>query len=277
MCSLSTSITRPSGAGGRRRARSRPSHARSVTSNTPPRRLEAVSSGPKRRKFAAGARSAASHRAGSRRARAWPRWTCAPARRPQPRSRGSPAARGRASSRPSVGVRVRAHPALAGRRQRRELRAERAALVEELLGSVAAQPLLELCQVLGVRAHGRQRHLVGPEGALRRQPSTSFGPGPALGCAQDDHGPARPGRSRSRGRPPAGSRRISPTASSSASAIRRCIVSGSLALDEQRAVAVAGEQLPRAPPRDARQHRRVGDLVAVQVEDRQHGAVARAD
>ena len=42
-----------------------------------------------------------------------------------------------------------------------------------------------------------------------------------------------------------------------------------------RLVSVAAEELAKLLVPDARQHRRVGDLVAVQVEHRQHGAVAR--
>ena len=50
---------------------------------------------------------------------------------------------------------------------------------------------------------------------------------------------------------------------------------GIRALDESRRVPVAFEQAPELINRDPREHRRVGDLVAVQVEHRQHRAVAR--
>ena len=48
-----------------------------------------------------------------------------------------------------------------------------------------------------------------------------------------------------------------------------------VALDEVGLVAVADEQRAQLVVRDARQHGRVGDLVAVEVQDRQHRAVAR--
>ena len=48
-----------------------------------------------------------------------------------------------------------------------------------------------------------------------------------------------------------------------------------VALDEVGLVAVADEQRAQLVVRDAREHGRVGDLVAVEVQDRQHRAVAR--
>ena len=48
-----------------------------------------------------------------------------------------------------------------------------------------------------------------------------------------------------------------------------------IAFDEMRFVAVAVQQLEQLGASDARQQRRVGDLVAVEVQDRQHGTVVR--
>ena len=62
---------------------------------------------------------------------------------------------------PAVGVGVSAHAALPLRRERLQLGDERAVVVKELLGVVAAQPLLKLHEVLGV-VHG-DRHLVRAE------------------------------------------------------------------------------------------------------------------
>src|SRR5450759_5358175 len=47
-----------------------------------------------------------------------------------------------------------------------------------------------------------------------------------------------------------------------------------VAADEDRRVAVALEQLAELLLRDPREHRRIGDLVAIQVQDRQDGAIA---
>jgi len=55
---------------------------------------------------------------------------------------------------------ARAHAALALRRERLDLLHERAVLVEQLLGAVAAHPRLELLEMLGVLGEPGQRHLV---------------------------------------------------------------------------------------------------------------------
>ena len=56
-------------------------------------------------------------------------------------------------------------------------------------------------------------------------------------------------------------------------AISWCILLGLVALDEVGLVAVTAEQLFQFVVADAGQHGRVGDLVAVEVQDGQHGAV----
>ena len=63
----------------------------------------------------------------------------------------------------------------------------RAVLVEQLLGVVALQPLLEQVQMLG-GLHG-QGHLVGAEGALNLLASTTLGPVQPLGVRRHNHGP----------------------------------------------------------------------------------------
>ena len=50
---------------------------------------------------------------------------------------------------------------------------------------------------------------------------------------------------------------------------------GLVAFHEIRLVAVAGEKLRQLLVGNARQHRGIGDLVAIQMQDRQHRAVAR--
>ena len=70
-------------------------------------------------------------------------------------------------------------------------------------------------------------------------------------------------------------RRIAATISSSAAAIAWCIGLGLVALDEPRLVAVAAHQRVELFVRDPAQDGRVGDLVAVEVQDRQHRSVPR--
>ena len=182
------------------------------------------------------------------------------------------------SRRPPLACGSRAHPLLAGRaRARASSSTSVAALVEALLGPVAAHPLLQHRQVLGVLAHVAERHLVGAEGALDLQAVDLARAGPALRRAQHDRRPARPPASR----PCAGARawiardrraavgrasrrsRGGPRAGSSPSTKRG-------ARSRARPAARAIVLLARAA-----EHRRPGDLVLVEVQDRQHGAVAR--
>ena len=122
--------------------------------------------------------SARSRRAGSRRARASPRSNVVRRLRHLDRVVAEVGQDEVAQQRAAVRVRVRAHPPLAraARAPRARARA-RPSLVEELLGPVAPQPVLELAQVLGVVARRRasgtwcERHV-----PSTGRPSTSFGP-----------------------------------------------------------------------------------------------------
>ena len=99
---------------------------------------------------------------------------------------------------------------------------------------------------------------------------------PALRRAQHDRGPARRGLRTPAARASAWIARISSCAASSAAAKARCTAARVVAVHEVRVVAVPGEQRPRLRPRRARPSTvGPGDLVAVEVEDRQHRAVAR--
>ena len=64
--------------------------------------------------------------------------------------------------------------------ERGDLRADRARLLEQLLGSVGAHPLLQLREMPGVRPHLGQRHLMGAERALGGHSVDLFRSGPAL-------------------------------------------------------------------------------------------------
>jgi hypothetical protein len=86
-------------------------------------------------------------------------------------------------------VRVRAHPPLALRRERCEFGHQAAFVVEELLGPVAQEPLLELAQVGGGVPHGGHRHLVRAPAVLGLLPVDLLRARPALWGAQDQHRP----------------------------------------------------------------------------------------
>ena len=92
----------------------------------------------------------------------------------------------------AVGARVRPHPPFALRRERLELGHESALVVEELLGPVAAEPLLEEAQVVGVVARRRHRHLVRAPGSLDLLPVDLARPGPTLRRPQHEQRPPRP-------------------------------------------------------------------------------------
>ena len=148
--------------------------------------------------------------------------------------------------------------------------------VEQFLRPVALHPIFELLQMLGILEIG-DRNLMCAPGALDRLAVDELRSGPALGRAEDDHRPARPLELcvSPRTAPHAGSResrsRIDVERAGQTLMHQRRIV----ALDEMRLVAVAAHQVGQFLAADARQHRRVGDLEAVEMKDRKNRAVAR--
>ena len=174
---------------------------------------------------------------------------------------------------PTVGMRVGAHPPVTVGCQRLQVRAQRPGLVEQLLGPVAAHPGLESLQMVGVGAGLRQRHLMRSPGALDLLSVHLAGAGPALRGAQDDHRPQWSAHLPVHPRCPLNGRdlveRVIECAGQLPVHVDR-IVTG----DGDRHVAVAAHQRIQFVGRDAGQHRRVGDLVAVEVQDRQHRPVA---
>ena len=171
---------------------------------------------------------------------------------------------------------VGAHPPATDGRELPELGHEAAALVEQLLGPVAAEPLLELPEVLRVVAHLRERHLVGAPRPLHRPPVDLLRAGPPLRRPQDEHRPPRtldrilgPGSRADLGDPV---ERLVERDGKSPMHVRR-ILPVEATGDEQRLPAVALEQSHELALRDPGKDRRARDLVAVQVQDREHGAV----
>src|SRR6266404_9683710 len=93
-----------------------------------------------------------------------------------------------APQQPAIGVGVRAHAPVALGCLRRDFGPQQPVAVEELLRPIAAHPLLEQFDVLGL-IHFPERDLMGPPVTLRLEPVDIFWPGPALWAAQDDHRP----------------------------------------------------------------------------------------
>ena len=137
---------------------------------------------------------------------------------------------------------------------------------------VGAHPLLKLGQVLRVIPRRGDRDLVRPPRPLHRLPVHDLGPGPALGRLQDD---GRPGR--------AGQVAVLPGPALDGADLAGHHVHGGgqllvhqlgiIALHRVRRVPVAAQQRLQLLMRDPGQHCRVGDLVPVQVQDRQHRPV----
>ena len=157
-----------------------------------------------------------------------------------------------------------------------QVAAKGATFFEEVPGPVALHPGFEGGEVLRVRAHLGERHLVRSKRAFHDLSVDLMRSGPALRGAQDQHRPLRSCRR------PAGACGVL----EGVDVVEGFVEGGCEALmssgcrlveldaDDQRPPAVALEQGRQLALGDAREHGRVGDLVAVQVEDRQHGAVA---
>ena len=173
----------------------------------------------------------------------------------------------------AIGMRVGAHPAVACGGQGGERGGEAAALVEQLLRPVTPHPGLEHFQVRVVLLHGGQRDLVSAERALDRHPVHDLRSGPALGCPQHEDRP--PG-------PPAG--RAAPTRLGLDGADLRVAGVQSLCeprVHDRRIVTLDKVGLVAMTLEEARDLRVVGpaqdggpgDLVLVEVQDRQHRTV----
>ena len=173
----------------------------------------------------------------------------------------------------AVGVRVGAHPTSAFWRKRGEFALELALVVEQLLGPIALHPGLKDADVLGMAAHRAHRHLVRAPVALFPLAVDLLGTGPALRRPHDDH---RPDWALGESILP----RIRLDAANLAD--HRFERGGHelvhhrrvIAFDEMRRVAVSAKKRLELLMTDPRQHGRIGDLVAVEMQDRQHGAVA---
>ncbi len=126
--------------------------------------------------------------------------------------------------------------------------------------------------MLRVAAHAGDRHLMSAEGALHLDAVHGLRAGPALGGLEDDHRPPGPGQVA-----------VFPGPLMDVADLRDHLVQGrgELLVDQFRLipgdpvhrVAVALEQGDQLVVGDPGQHGRVGDLVAVQVQDGQHRAV----
>ncbi len=174
----------------------------------------------------------------------------------------------------AIGVRVGAHAAGASRGKVGQLGPEAAAVVEQLRGSVALHPLFEDAHMGRVLVHLAHRHLVRAPVVLGALAIDFFRARPALGCAKHDHRPARAFRETILDAHPLDALNFADD-----------LVQGGghqlvhlfrlIPLDEIRRVAIAAEQVIQLLMADAGENAGIGNLVAVEVEDRQNHPVGR--
>ena len=172
----------------------------------------------------------------------------------------------------AVGVRIVAHPPLAARGQLGQLGLESSLGVEDLFRTVAFHPLFENLDMLQ-RIHIPHRHLMAAPIVFAFLSVDERWAGPAFGRAEHDHRPGRPFQ-------------VSEIAGFGPNALdfrdgqihdfSKLLVDGLriVPLDEIGFVSHPLEKLLQFVLRNPREEAGIGDLVAVQMEDRQHGAVA---
>ena len=123
-----------------------------------------------------------------------------------------------------------------------------------------------------------QRNLVRAPGIFHRLAVYEFRPGPALGRAHNQHRPRRPLDGFTLGHSfPRDLLNFGNAVEDFVEDCRGLLVHRQriIALQRERLIAVAAHQAFQLGVRNSRQHRRVGNLVAVQMKDGQHGTIGR--
>jgi hypothetical protein len=91
-----------------------------------------------------------------------------------------------------IGMGICAHPSFSLRRKFGQLRLEPPSVVKKLLGLVALHPFFEKLHVIGLGGKLGQGHLVRPPGIFDGLAVHDLRAGPAFGSAENNHGPRRP-------------------------------------------------------------------------------------
>ena len=174
----------------------------------------------------------------------------------------------------AVGVRIGAHAARTLRRKISELGHQPAGFVEQLLRLVALHPFLQNFHMLGLFVHFTHRHLVAAPVVLAPFAVDFLRASPPLGRTEDDHRPTR--TLLHTFRPRLGLDTADFIHAGVDSISHELVHLGRItALNKMGRVAIAAEELIQFFVADTSQHARIGDLVPVQVQDRQHCSVGR--
>lgn len=162
---------------------------------------------------------------------------------------------------------IRAHAPVALGREFGQFRFEAARGVEQLFRPVTLQPVFQQSEVFRMVGIHRKGDLVGAEGAFDRHPAHLFRPGPAFRRSEHDHRPAR-----------AHAMAVAAGFVLDALNVGHHAVEGRghgfvhqrriVAFDVIRRPAAAAQELVQLLRLDARQQRRIGDLVAVEMQNR---------
>ena len=170
-------------------------------------------------------------------------------------------------------MRISADPAVASRRELRQIRNQLATTIEQLFRFITAHPFFQQPEVLRVFSHRREGNLVCPERSLDRDAVHHLWPRPSFWRSQNNHGPYRPTRKTSAAR----------LALNLVDLIVRFvqrrrellmnfgrIVTG----NQERRVPMPVEQADQFIFRNSRVDSRAGDLIAVQMQDWKDCAIA---
>ena len=202
------------------------------------------------------------------------RFDAARVRTRPPRSRESPAIRSSRFSKPAIGMRIGAHAPLARRGERRESRRRPPGLVEQLFGLDSFASIARAMRRCAGCSQVGDRHLVRAPEALDLHAVDLLRTGPALRAAQHDHGPARTRGARPSRAPLDGADLVERRVQRRGHQLVHRV--GIVAFDELAARSHSREtDCCTSSSADAAEHGRIGDLVAVEMQDRQHRAVMR--
>ena len=172
----------------------------------------------------------------------------------------------------AVGVGIRPHPPIAFGRECGQVRKKPALVVKEFFRPIAAQPLFQHLEMHRIGSHMGQRHLMSAKRSFYRQAIDDLRPRPPFQTAEHDGRPSRPLRK-------------SRCTCAGLDGTDFCIAGVDrrrerlmhrhriVPLDKMNVITVRVEELVDILISIPAQHRRSGNFVAIQMEDRKHCAI----